>query len=261
MNKLPPLDKKEALRYLGYHQQVIDENTQKLLEEAAEECVQAAKPKYIWQLFKIGDYMDLYRANMAPILKNTLDITGVFAGETRKQMVDDNTLNCSNFSPSSELTLPGKNIAQNLKDAAYCILFSATLGIDVDRLISISEHKSMTKALILDACASSYIETICDLCNQEVKDAFSHIGYKTAPRFSPGYGDLPIALQSKFCQVLDTHRKIGLSCSASNLLIPRKSVTAIIGLVPENSSIESKAPCEICQFQPHCQRRKESNEY
>ena len=274
------LNKKEALRYLGYHNQVLDDNTKALLDAAAEDCIRTAKPKYIWQLYKLTD-MALYRSARASVLRSLADMKLLVQGQADNKPIAGEMpsaaalLHCDNFAADAELTLPGKNIAHNLKEAQYVVLFSATLGIEMDRLISITEHRSMTKALMQDACASAYIETICDLCNDEVKAVFAMLGYKALPRFSPGYGDLPIALQSKFCQLLDTHRKIGLSCSSNNLLIPRKSVTAIIGLAPGMDtgmdtgrregapapagtvSANEKAlhPCSICQFQKNCQHR------
>lgn len=263
MNREIQINQKEALRYLGYHQQVLDENTRALLDAAAEECLQTAKPKYIWQLYQLKD-MALYPAKGGLNLRTHADIFQT-DGSERDSLLQADQMQDSAFAEDLALTLPGKNIAQNLAPAYYVVLFSATLGIEMDKRISLTEHKSMTKALMLDACASSYIETICDLCNEEVRERFAPLGYKTLPRFSPGYGDLPISLQGKFCQLLDTHRKIGLSCSSSNLLIPRKSVTAIIGLAKEGEQEakpqgektrgESAQPCSICQFRENCQQK------
>ena len=56
-------------------------------------------------------------------------------------------------------------------------------------------------------------------------------GNRLKPRRSPGYGDLPLALSRTILAELDAPRKIGVSITDSNLLVPSKSVTAI---------------CEIC---------------
>jgi cobalamin-dependent methionine synthase I len=52
------------------------------------------------------------------------------------------------------------------------------------------------------------------------------------PRFSPGYGDLSLSVQSDLLNVLDARRNIGLTLSDSLMMIPQKSVTAIVGLKP-----------------------------
>lgn len=249
-----PLDQKEALRYLGYRGQDLDDQTKSLLDQASKECIEKAKPKYIWQIYKLKD-MALYPIKNSPILRNTQDVLSL-AEEIKKAPFEPSFLEEATFQDWPDLLLPGRDIAKNLKNADLVVLFAASLGIDIDRQISIYEHQSMTKALMLDACASSYIESICNICNQEVRDAFSPLGYKDLPRFSPGYGDLPISLQNSFCQLLDTHRKIGLSCTGNHLLLPRKSVTAIIGLSKEDHQIEGISnPCTVCSLQEHCDNR------
>jgi cobalamin-dependent methionine synthase I len=50
------------------------------------------------------------------------------------------------------------------------------------------------------------------------------------PRFSPGYGDLPLELQTNLFKVLDCQHFIGLTLNDSMLMSPSKSVTAIVGL-------------------------------
>ena len=50
------------------------------------------------------------------------------------------------------------------------------------------------------------------------------------PRFSPGYGDLPLSMQTDIFRVLDCPRKVGLTLNNSLLMSPSKSVTAIMGI-------------------------------
>ncbi len=50
-------------------------------------------------------------------------------------------------------------------------------------------------------------------------------------RFSPGYGDCPLSAQRSIVNsVLNATRLIGLTVTPTSLLIPTKSVTAVIGL-------------------------------
>jgi len=55
-------------------------------------------------------------------------------------------------------------------------------------------------------------------------------------RFSPGYGDLPLDYQRTLLSVLDTSRKIGVSLTDSLLMVPSKSVSAIVGVRPAQGS-------------------------
>lgn len=49
-------------------------------------------------------------------------------------------------------------------------------------------------------------------------------------RYSPGYGDLDISANRDILNVLDAHRKIGVTVTNTGIMIPRKSVVALIGI-------------------------------
>ena len=61
-------------------------------------------------------------------------------------------------------------------------------------------------------------------------------GYKTHPRFSPGYGDLSLKTQSIFFRLLNCTQKIGLTLMDSFIMAPEKSITAFIGLEKEKEN-------------------------
>jgi len=56
------------------------------------------------------------------------------------------------------------------------------------------------------------------------------------PRFSPGYGDLPLETQREIFDVLDCSRRIGLMLNDSLLMSPTKSVTAFVGVGGEEKN-------------------------
>ena len=120
------------------------------------------------------------------------------------------------------------NLAQALKGCSKGIVFSATIGSDADRLCKTASISAPANAVILDAMGTTAIEWLCDEFCGYLSEVY--FDYDIRPRFSPGYGDLPIALQRDFLRVLDAPRKIGLTLTDSLMLVPQKSVTAIVGL-------------------------------
>ena len=153
------------------------------------------------------------------------------------------------------LKLYGRSVAALLHDCDVCAIFCATVGIEIEQLIRKWEIKDLAFAAMLDACASTAVESLCNNVESEILEEYSDKGYYLTDRFSPGYGDLPILIQKDFCAVLDTSRKIGVSVSDSGIMIPRKSVTAIIGI----SSAEQKhfvSGCKDCQFIFNCKYRE-----
>ena len=51
------------------------------------------------------------------------------------------------------------------------------------------------------------------------------------PRRSPGYGELPLSLSREILRRLDATRRIGVSITDADLLVPSKSVTALCKVV------------------------------
>ena len=75
----------------------------------------------------------------------------------------------------------------------------------------------------------------------------------------PNSRDLPLDLQAGFLRALDAGRKLGITANESSLLIPCKSVTAVIGLSekPQGAKIRG---CGYCSLRETCEYRKEGTE-
>lgn len=154
------------------------------------------------------------------------------------------------------LRLEGKDIGELLKDCREAVLMAVTLGQEVDRLLTRRSVSNMADAVIMDACASTAVENAADNFEADLRREVEAEGFYLSDRFSPGYGDLPLSTQKQFCAVLDTGRKIGLSLSPSMMMIPGKSVTAILGISAAPKSMRKRG-CESCRLFRSCIYRKE----
>ena len=130
---------------------------------------------------------------------------------------------------------------------------AATLGMEVEQLLRRTQARDMALAVILDAAASAAIENVCDNLCADLAETFAP-RYLTE-RFSPGYGDLPISQQAELFRLLDIARRIGISLSESGLMVPQKSVTALIG-VSDRPQIRRSRGCEACAMFADCAYRK-----
>lgn len=146
-----------------------------------------------------------------------------------------------------------KSLAKNLDGSAYVVAFAATVGLFIDRLIAKYASVQTAKSLLFQAIGAERIEALCDLFCEDLKAKAGEKGFFLRPRFSPGYGDFPLQAQTAFIQSLDAPRKIGLSLTQGLLMIPTKSVTAVVGL-SEKESFGKKA-CENC-LKRDCELRK-----
>ena len=83
--------------------------------------------------------------------------------------------------------------------------------------------------MCLQALGSERVEALCDEFEKDIKKELGGEGVFFRPRFSPGYGDLPLEFQKDIFRLLECPRRIGISLGESLLMTPSKSVTAIIG--------------------------------
>jgi hypothetical protein len=123
-----------------------------------------------------------------------------------------------------------KNLATCLAGCTEAVLFAGTIGAKYDQLITRAQRLSPTKALFLQALGAERIEGLCNTFCDQMEAENADRGLVKTPRYSPGFGDLPLGVQRDFFRVLDISHKLGISLGDSLLMTPSKSVTAIFGL-------------------------------
>ena len=148
------------------------------------------------------------------------------------------------------------SLRRNLTGCDRIIVFAATVGLGLDRLIARYSHLSPAKMLMLQALGAERIESLCDIFCQQLQQDAERSGLHPVPRFSPGYGDFPLEMQKEIFRVLDCSRKIGLTLNDSLLMSPSKSVTAIVGLSP-CAGPNPKNRCSQCSKTDCMYRRKQ----
>lgn len=152
----------------------------------------------------------------------------------------------------SALALPGRTAAKLLADCDTAAVLVCTLGADFDRWSRQLQVRDMTRAVMLDALGSAYVEAGCDAAEEAIRARFP--GKFLTDRFSPGYGDLPLTVQPRLMQLAGASR-IGVTLTDSLLMNPQKSVTAVVGLSdrPQRAQIRG---CDFCAMKANCMLRK-----
>ncbi|MBR5473288.1 MAG: Vitamin B12 dependent methionine synthase activation subunit [Clostridia bacterium] len=134
---------------------------------------------------------------------------------------------CDDICDFGVFSLQSKDLALNLKGCKKVLIFAATLGIDFDRVIAKYSSISPATAVMLDAFGVERIEALCDTFCLDMQ---TKLKLNLKPRFSAGYGDLPLDAQKQIFSLLDCPRQIGLTLNDSLMMSPSKSVTAFIGI-------------------------------
>lgn len=200
---------REAVRYLGYGRHAIDEKTLDMVHTCFQELETRSGEKSIYRIFECNQK-------------------------------EDGTIQIGN------MQIKSRSLERNLRGCQTVLLFGATLGIEVDRMLKQYSHIDMPKAVVLQACAAAYLEEYCDRLQESLGEEMKKEGLWMRPRFSPGYGDFDIRHQKEIMEILELPKKIGLTLTDSYMMTPTKSVTALIGLSKERQDCHKKG-CEVCE--------------
>ena len=121
--------------------------------------------------------------------------------------------------------------AGNLLKNSFAVIFMAvTIGSGLENLASrYTKEKQFEKALVLDTIGSEAAEASANALNSYLLTIARQAKHTLTRRFSPGYGDMPLPFQKDMYRELALDR-LSLVLDKKNILFPRKTVTAIIGV-------------------------------
>lgn len=212
--------------------------------------------------FKINiDEAVRYMGYRQPPAAQQLGIIREIAGLLEKQLEPAYVFRCfktENVSGGirlvgSGVTLRGNSIREHLTGCDSAVLLCATVSSKADELIRAKETEDIALGFMTDCLASAAVEAVCDAAEAQIAERLSD-KYLTW-RFSPGYGDLPIEIQPSIINALEAGKRAGVCCTDSFMLIPRKSVTAVIG-VSDKPVPRANRGCAGCAAADNCDFRK-----
>jgi cobalamin-dependent methionine synthase I len=148
---------------------------------------------------------------------------------------------------NSTIIWNSKNLAEHLKDCHGVVLVLASLGLEIDKEIKKLEIIDIGLAYILNALAVEYLEKYLDY----IQNNNINVNGNLTSRYSIGYGDLNIEYQDEMIKVLDGTKLIGVSVLETHIMVPSKSVSAIIGVSKKDVSSDLKK-CSNCLSNGKC---------
>ena len=192
----------------------------------------------------------------APLLAQIRDLCDLAVREVRPRMAERRfPLAPDGSLAGTSMTPKGTDVRAMLAPCREAVLLAATLGAESEQLLLRMQAKDAAQALLLDAVLSAAIEAVLDAREEALRGELAAQGRYLTDRFSPGYGDMPLAQTREICEVLGAQRAIGLTVSAGGVMIPRKSVTAILG-ISDVPVARRPAGCEGCAARETCALRR-----
>lgn len=213
-----PVSQREIARYLGYHGIRPTAEIQTIIDVVLEDLQKAVRPGIV------------YKTWPCTINGEELDL--------------------------GPIHVHSKDLVRNLKGCEEVILLGATLGTGADYQIHRFEKLDIVKAAVAQAASAAMIEAYIDQQQEQLRIRFEKEGLFMRPRFSPGYGDFSLTVQPEFLSVLQMRRYLGVSLTDGLLMVPSKTVTAVIGLARTPYSCLNKAEdCATCSMESCAFRR------
>ena len=209
------INRAEALRYMGYTEEP-DARISAVIDECEQELLKEARPQFVWRVFNI--------------LRNE---RGLYLSDC-------------------DFALEGKDIAEHLRGCDKAAVVCSTLSSDADRYLKKLDVSDSMKALISDALGNALIEQVNENARQDILANMP--GYSTTWCYGAGYGDFPLDCAPMLIASVDAVRKIGVCCTATQMLTPRKTIIGVIGLYRGELDKKRKS-CEDCNAKDTCKFR------
>lgn len=209
------INRAEALRYMGYTKEP-DERISAVIDECERDLIKEARPQFVWRVFNIL--------------------------RTERNLV---LSDC-------DFELEGKDIADHLRGCDKAAVVCSTLSSDADRYLKKLDVSDSMKAVISDALANAMIEQVNEQARQDILSNMP--GYSTTWCYGAGYGDFPIESAPLLIASVDAVRKIGVCCTATHMLTPRKTIIGVVGLY-RGELDKKRRSCEDCNAKYTCRFR------
>lgn len=214
--KMPSIPMREALHYMGWRGTPLEPQLLEQIQALMDQVQSEIQPRAALQRFKIEENGRLEGTLLIP---------------------------------------QGDDVQRMLSGCHEAVLLAATLGAGSERMLLKAQARSSVQAVLLDAVLSAAIEAVCDAQEAALRRELAAQGLYLTDRFSPGYGDMPVAQTKDICAVLAAEKSIGLTVSQSGIMIPRKSVTAVMGVSCHPIS-RRPSGCAVCSMREQCALRR-----
>lgn len=146
-----------------------------------------------------------------------------------------------------------RDLDHHLRHCREVFLTVVTLGAGADRLLRGWAAANMGKAAVGQACVAVLMDEYGDAYLQEL-EGHLEAGEYLRPAYSPGYGDFSLHWQESLLTLLDARRRLGVTLTQGGMLVPEKTVTAVVGI----SNLEEercRSHCHSCTHES-CPFRK-----
>jgi len=147
-------------------------------------------------------------------------------------------------------------IARLLEQCCKVSVFVATIGNRLEEMTRrLAGSGLILQSAVLDAIGSDATERVADFVQGRIGEVTGAQELCTSQRFSPGHCDWDISQQKEIFRAMDRD-STGVSLTEGCLMVPRKSISGIIGIGLCSGNVKHYNPCKTCN-KGDCLNRRE----
>jgi hypothetical protein len=142
-----------------------------------------------------------------------------------------------------------------LPEAKEVAIVVGTIGSGLEK--QVTDYSNMGEPLrgvLLDGIGSAAVDSLAQEACNLVADEASSRGYRVGSPINPGMPGLPIVKQRQLLEMVPS-REIGVSLTSSGMMVPRKSVSMVIGVGPQMHTWTRAEVCARCSLKQTCPHR------
>jgi hypothetical protein len=163
-----------------------------------------------------------------------------------------NSMNGNQISLDSGEAINGPLIPAIFPEAKELAVILCTIGPKLEKQVTdYSESKEAIRGMILDGIGSTAVDMMTLEVLRRLTGEVSSRGYEISSPVNPGMPGFPLTEQWNLLGLVNGD-EIGVSLTASGVLVPRKSASMVIGIGPKMTRWTQAQVCARCSLRETC---------
>jgi hypothetical protein len=158
----------------------------------------------------------------------------------------------SQVSLEGDKAIHGSLLHTVFPEAKELAIMVCTIGPKLEKQVTdYSKSGETLRSTLLDGIGSAAMDMLIPEACRRIASEISSRGYQASSPVSPGWPGLPITEQWNLFELVNT-QEIGVSLTSSGIMVPRKSVSMVIGIGPQMATWTQAEVCARCNLRKTC---------
>jgi len=158
------------------------------------------------------------------------------------------------FCPVNEINDRGERLhgQKRFPFASELAAIACTIGSQLERKVTdYFAHDEPLRGVLLDGIGSAAVDILAQEACRMIGVVAGSQGNESSSPLSPGMPGLPLSEQRALCRIAQAE-KIGVHLSESAMMMPRKSISMLVGIGPKMPTWTKAQVCSECVLNKTC---------